>query len=329
MRILIIKLSSLGDVFHALPTVHMLKAATGASVDWCVNTSYASLVACFPDVDRVIPFPRNSLAKDIQPFLRELRSEAYDWVIDLQGLLKSALVARAARSNLRIGPSFHREGSRLLYHRVVGPRRLERHAVEQLLDVVDALELPRTDDIQFPVTFPTDAGTSPAPRHPNIAIAPISRWPSKNWPVARFAEVARTLQAETGATITLLGGPGQTELDACRTIAQALHGPCRNLCGKTSLPEMGAELAAADVLIANDSGPVHMAAALGTPTVVLFGPTDPIRIGPYGHNHHILQAPEPCRCRRRKVCAHPDNPCIASIPVASVVQATLAALPPT
>ena len=134
MKTLIVKLSSLGDLFHALPTAHNLKAELGGQLDWVVQREYVSLVQCFSVVDRAIPFDRHRFLGSLSDFLRELRCERYDYIIDLQGLLKSAMVARLARGKRRVGPSFHREGAALLYSDVAGPRNKARHAVDENLE---------------------------------------------------------------------------------------------------------------------------------------------------------------------------------------------------
>jgi len=313
MRILIIKLSSLGDLFHALPAVHNLKQGLGATVDWVTTTGYVDLVRCFDDVDNVIGFPRKGFLRNLRDFSAQLRAERYDLIIDLQGLLKSAVVTRIARGKRRIGPSFHREGSRLFYRSVAGPRDRTRHAVIENLDIIRHLELEELPPT-FHVTFPED--TAPAAR-PRVAICPASRWQSKNWPIDRFIEVAKELQAE--ASIALLGSP--EDVEACRQIEEALDAPCRNLAGKTSLPEMGGILQSMDLLIANDSGPVHMAAAAGTPALAIFGPTDPKRCGPFGDGHRVLETPYPCRPCRRRSCEQPDIPCITGVKVYQVLEA--------
>lgn len=317
MRILIVKLSSLGDLFHALPAVHMIRQAyPGCTLDWVTHAAYKPLVACFSDVDRTLAFPRNNFRKQGLSFIRELRQQPYDLVVDLQGLLKSAFVTRTARARQRIGPSFCREGSHLFYDATAGCHNPDRHAVDQILDVIDHLKIPRSAP-RFPVQFPD----YPKPANqPHIAIAPVSRWPSKNWPTDRFAEVARHLQSQWKATITLIGAPGEEQ--ACNAIAAKLPPEsCRNLAGKTSLPEMGGIIASADILIANDSGSVHMAAATGTPTVVIFGPTNPVKIGPYGTGHQILVPATPCSCGRQRICLHPETACIKQISIDNVIHA--------
>lgn len=307
MRILVVKLSSLGDLFHALPAVHNLKRGLDAEVDWVVQEEYGRLVGCFRDVSRVIPFFRRSFFRNLRTFLAALRRDRYDYVIDLQGLLKSALAARWARGAVRVGPSFHREGARWLYSSVAGKRGPGRHAVEQNLDVVAHLGLDPVPPV-FPLDFP--AWDTPA-GHPRVALAPLSRWPSKNWPVARFVEVARRLQQARGAALFLVGS--EAERPVCAEIAGALDGCVENLAGQTSLEVMGGLLQAMDLVIANDSGPAHMAAAAGTPTLAIFGPTDPARTGPYGRGHAVVCAPLPCRPCYSRICRRPGVPCMESV----------------
>jgi heptosyltransferase I len=307
MRILVVKLSSLGDLLHALPAVHNLKAGFGAQLDWVVTEAYVDLVRHFTDVERVISFPRRDTLARSGPFLRELRQHWYDMVVDLQGLLKSAMVTRLARTHRRIGPSFNREGSRWLYTEIAGVRNKNRHAVEENLDVIDHLGLDRLAPV-FPVTFPERLVDGPRPR---VAICPSSRWPTKNWPPARFHAVARHLQETHGASIYLIGAKADRAL--CSVVADGLPNPATNLAGQTTLAEMGGLLQAMDVLVSNDSGPSHIAAAVGTPCVVVFGPTNPERTGPYGDRHRVARTNLPCRPCYRRTCQRADIPCITGI----------------
>lgn len=283
-RILVVKLSSLGDLFHALPAVHVLKQELGVSVDWVTQTNYVDLVRCFTDVDRVIGFPRRGFLGQAGPFLRALRRDHYSHVIDLQGLLKSAFVSRLARADLRIGPSFAREGSRWFYTVVAGEADKERHAVEEALDVVRYLGL-REHQPAFPVRFPRKALDEPRPR---VALIPRSRWATKNWPAENFVAVARGLQDKAGATVFLVGGPDDT--DVCGEIEARLAGRVVNACGRTSLVELGSLLQEMDLVVSVDSGPMHMAAAVGRPVLAVFGATDPKRTGPYGPAHRVILA---------------------------------------
>lgn len=319
MRILVVKLSSLGDLFHALPAVHALKTGLNAQIDWVVQAEYAGLARCFDDVAEVIPFDRRHFARGIVDLRKDLAGRAYDLVIDLQGLLKSAVVARLACAPRRIGPSYHREGSRLLYTEVAGRLDKLRHAVDENMDVVRYLGLPDGEK-RFGVTFPPVAEAAGA--RPRIALLPVSRWPSKNWPARCFADTAARIHGALGTgSFHILGGGGDTAV--CAELAAVLPGEVFNHAGRASLVETGSRLTDMDLLIANDSGPVHMAAAVGTPTLVVFGPTDPARTGPYGSIHRVVQAALPCQPCFSRSCRCGGVPCLASVTPEEVAEVAL------
>ncbi|MEE9369535.1 MAG: glycosyltransferase family 9 protein [Pontiella sp.] len=285
MRILIVKTSSLGDLFHALPAVRLLKQAYDAEIDWVVNTEYAGLVECFSDVRKIIPFPRKGLFSNLGQFRAALREETYDLIVDLQGLMKSAMICRMAKRSKGakiLGPSFQREGARFLYSAVVGRKDKNRHAVEENMDVLQWLKK-STNPIDFPVEFP--AVDFPClKQHPVVVFAPCSRHAAKNWPAKRFVELGEQLSAQ----IILVGAPD--DLEMCTYIENALpEGAATNLCGKTTLLELGGVLQRADLVVTVDSGPMHMASATGTPCLAIFGPTNPLRVGPYGEQHRVLR----------------------------------------
>lgn len=321
MRTLIVKLSSLGDVLHALPTVHALHDHLGGGLDWVVQEEYAALVETFTDVDQIFSVARHRGWRGLGPVLRDLRRARYDWVIDLQGLQKSALIARLAGGRRCIGPSYQREGARLWYHAVAGPRDRSRHAVVQAMDVLPQVGAPRPQAPCFPMQLPAFPLELSRPR---IGIAPVSRWPSKNWPLSRFAELAARLQRELGAGIVVLGGAA--DAPAARVIADACGAPVSVHCGTLDLPRLGGVLAGLDVLVANDSGPVHLAAAAGCPCVVFYGPTDPARTGPWGSQHRLLTTSQPCfRCYRQR-CPFGDDRCWDGIDAAQAFNAVQALL---
>ncbi|MDD5677613.1 MAG: glycosyltransferase family 9 protein [Kiritimatiellae bacterium] len=306
-RVLVVKLSSLGDLFHALPAVHCLKAGLQARIDWVVHPQYRELVSCFTDVDRVIPLARDFMSGALAGDVRAVRAESYDLIVDLQGILKSALVARLARGSHRIGPSFHREGSRLFYQAIAGSRNKDRHAVEEILDVVRHLGLPVLPPV-FPVEFPMQLVGEPEPR---VALIPFSRWPSKNWPVSSFIQTGRDLQEHANASIFLIGGAA--EAAACAEMAKEFKGRVINLAGKLSLPQLGGILQAMNLVIANDSGPMHMAASLGTPVLAVFGPTDKKRTGPYGDFHRVTMGKLLCQPCFSKQCRFQDGFCLRTV----------------
>ena len=319
MQILVVKLSSLGDLFHALPAVRALKRGLNAEVDWVTHTYYVDIVRCFSDVRRVIGFSRRNWRKSWRPFLRDLRREHYDLILDLQGLTKSGLVTLLARGKRKLGPSHHRELSRLFYHEVTGARNKNRHAIEEAFDVVRHLGLPVPATPEFPVVFPKKNFTT---AHPRIALAPCSRWITKNWQAARFIETAQTIREQTNATFFLVGAP--EDKTVCNEIAAALGATAVNLCGQTSLLELGGVLAEMDLALTVDSGPMHIAAALGVPVLALFGPTDPARTGPYGAQHRVLMVPvENCAACFRDRCKRGDLACMERIRPVAVAAAAM------
>jgi len=312
MRILIIKMSSLGDLFHALPLAHAVKAHYHATLDWVVQPAYADLAKCFTDVERVIVFPRHGFFRGAPAFTRELRRYAYDLILDLQGLLKSALVTRLARGRRRIGPSYARENAGFAYNEVAGRRNKQRHAIEEILDFLDHLNIPRGDPV-FPLSFPEVEVTGQAP---HVALAPCSRWATKNWPVEHFIILADRLVRECGVTVCLVGAPDDREV--CDRIATS-NPAIQNWCGKTTLIQLGGLLSKMDLMITVDSGPMHIAAACGIPCLALFGATAPERTGPFGHIHQIITVPDlDCRPCLSRSCQRGDLACLAEIDPALV-----------
>ncbi len=317
-RVLVVKMSSLGDLFHALPVVNRIHEEWGALVDWVTNESYARLVERFSPVNRVIEFPRNRFASRAGSFIKSLRRDRYDYVFDMQGLLKSALVTKAARGGKRIGPSFHREGSHLFYDEVTGPRNKKRHAIDENADLLDYLKIDR-GVFRCPVEFDHPEGLPPGPK---IGLLPCSRWKTKNWPPEYFIEAAEQLKEK--AHMYVFGS--LDDRDVCREIAHESGHEVTDMCAKTSLVELGGWLEAMDLVITVDSGPMHIASAVGTPILALFGATDAQRTGPHGDQHRVLQREElgcqPCLSRN---CQLPEKDirCLKGLKVNQVVDAAL------
>lgn len=282
-RILIVKLSSLGDIFHALPLVHRLRSEWDATIDWVTQPEYADLVSRFTDVDRVIGFPRRNFWRGVVGYRATARRDQYALGIDLQGLMKSALALRLARASRVVGMAAAREAPRVLYHDVAPVREGSTHAVDRILDVAAHLGLGGGEAIfgieTRPATAPGDS--------PRICVIPCSRWDAKNWPPSRFVEVIRQAQKMVSASWFLAGGPDDAA--ACDTIAAACP-EVTSTCGSLALPGLCDLLASMDLVLSVDSGPMHAAAALGVPVVAVFGPTDPARVGPYGPGHRVIQS---------------------------------------
>lgn len=317
-RVLVVKMSSLGDLFHALPVVNRIHEEWGALVDWVTNESYVRLVDRFGPVNRVIGFPRKNFAARSGKFLRNLRRDKYDYVFDMQGLLKSSLVARAARADKRIGPSFHREGAHLFYNDVAGPRNKNRHAVDENADLLDYLKIDR-GELHCPIEFDHPEGLPPGPK---IGLLPCSRWKTKNWPTEYFIEAAKTLKDK--AHIYVFGS--LEDRDACKEIARRAGHEITDMCAKTSLIELGGWLKAMDLVITVDSGPMHIASAVGTPVLAVFGATDFKRTGPYGNQHRVLYREElGCRPCFSRTCQLPEKDvrCLKGLTSERVIDAAL------
>ena len=321
-RILVIKLSSLGDIAHGLYAVRALKERTGAAIDWVVQPEYAALLAACPDVERRIEFPRRRFWRGLPAFLRELRRERYDWIVDLQGLFKSALTARLARGGRRIGPAWAREGAPWFYDeqppKASGPRG---HAVDELLAVAELAAPAAGMGVPVPELRIPESDPDGRPG-PHVALAPFSRWSTKDWPLQKFAELGRRLAREMGCRIRIMGSAADAA--AGETLAAEIGEGARSLCGQTDLPGLCALLRGMDLLITVDSGPMHWADALGVPLVAVFGATDPARTGPFRQRDHVVVKDGlDCRPCHSRICARGDLACLRTLEVEAVFQAAL------
>ncbi|MCC5847764.1 MAG: glycosyltransferase family 9 protein [Verrucomicrobia bacterium] len=316
-RILVIKLSALGDLFHAVPVVHELKNHFQCPVDWVTQPEYVNLVKCHRDVDRVIAYPRRGGVGACRAFLRELRAHRYDLVLDLQGLFKSGLSMGLAKGARKICPSSPREASHFFAHETPLSRANTPHAMDRLLDSLRHLDLEPGNAV-YPLDFPP-ADPLPGTR-PRLAIAPKSRWPGKDWPLESFIQCARGVRTQVDVDVVVLGGPD--DHDAGEALVKGIGERAWNLCGQTPLIQLGSQLREVDCLLCNDSGPMHFAAAVGTPLVALFGPTDPAKTGPWGEGHTILRPPPgPGGYPDHRSYKRPGNAFISQIPIPDVVAA--------
>jgi lipopolysaccharide heptosyltransferase I len=310
-RIALIKLSSLGDVVHALPVAATLRARVpDAHLTWIVEHREAAVLRGHPALDALVAvdtrrWRRARGLRDLADALaavrattRRLRAAAFDVALDLQGLLKSGVLVAATRAPLRIGFAARRcrEPLNALFtnHRVEPPRAA-RHVVDQHLALLAPLHV--TDPVRefrLPLdgmaearadAFLASSGFKSGRRL--VVLNPGAGRPDKRWPVERFQRLAERLGEDTGAFVLVTWGPGEEA--AGRRIApvggRAVLGP------PTDLDELVAFLRRANVLVAGDTGPLHLAAALGTPCVGLYGPTSAVRNGPYGPGHRCLQGP--------------------------------------
>jgi lipopolysaccharide heptosyltransferase I len=356
-RILLIKLSALGDVLHTLPVLHKLRRRyPSARIDWLTTPTFAELLLHQPAISNVIEFARHEWSQPWRwsPYASSarlaarLKANRYDLVIDLHGQLRSALLTLATGSPVRIGfdrprperwkassrilPASARnhawqgarEGSWLAYtHRIQLPT-LDVHAVDRYLGIGAMLGFD-TEPADFSFVIPDAArarveallaGDRVGAKR--LVIAPASIWETKRWRISGFAEVARHFVRQ-GFAVVLTGSP--RERAACEAVASAAAG-VRNLAGETSLSELGALIQGSTMCLTNDSGPMHLAVALDRPVVSIFGPTDPIWVGPYRHPDAVLKANlscSPCYLRLLSRCPH-NHACMEEISAAAVIE---------
>jgi lipopolysaccharide heptosyltransferase I len=332
-NILIIKPSSFGDIVQALPVAaHLRSAWPGARISWLVNTQYRRLLENNPCIDRLFLFqrhlwrPHRNLPEAISSFVRlcrQLYGARFDTVLDLQGLFRSGLLTAMTGAATRAGFANARECARLFYTSRVDVPDEEMHAVERYLLVAEALGGRRRE-----VTFPLGTGEEeetwaaqfvqggrPRRHAPVVGLSPSARWKTKRWPHECCARVGDLLSS-AGAEVVIIGG-ASGESDA---IARLMKGRALAVDRITDPLKMAALLKRLDVLVTTDSGPMHLAAALGVPVVALFGPTNHRRTGPYGAHHRVICAPVDCRPCYRRECDR-DPRCMTAIRVETVCEA--------
>ncbi|MDY3553910.1 glycosyltransferase family 9 protein [Gemmata sp. JC717] len=320
-RIAIIKPSALGDIVHALPVLTALRARFPvARITWVVNASLEPLIAGHPDLTDTLPFDRGAF-KGLRGglaaawgFAAELRRRQFDLVIDMQGLFRSGLMALASGAPRRVGFRNAREGSRYAYtHKLAAPARTEGHAVDRMWAVAEAFgvgHLPKT----FRVPVRTDeritarAELMTLPR-PWVAVAVGAKWVTKRWPAPHFAELLNRAQSHFGGSAVFVGGHEDTP--AVREVMTGLRGPALDLTGRTSLPRLSAALSLADVMVGNDTGPLHLAAALGVPCVAPYLCTKVASHGPYAQAANCVETAVACGGSYIKKC--PNMVCLPDL----------------
>ncbi len=341
-RVLIVRLSALGDVVNALPALTALRAMLpDAHIAWAVEPPCDQILQGHPMLDDLIVIPRRELAADLRSPMRwgafkrsfddlkrRLREKSYDAALDLQGNFRSGVVTWLTGARHRVG--FARRGSKELSHlaythHVVLPIG-KLHRVERGLKLLSCLgEVPLDPEPQVPTgsearrfaksfyekNFAVD--DTIAALHPGVSRFGVY----KQWPEGRYAELADLLFDRHGVISLLTWGPGEREM--CARIA--MQADCTPVIGPEtqSLKQLAALISRADLFIGADSGPARIAWAVGTPLVVIFGPKDPEIYGPTGERCRVVQRELPCRPCRRRTC--PDPVCVTDIVAEEVVQA--------
>lgn len=341
MKILIVKLSAIGDVIHTLPALNALRRHyPQARITWLVETAAADLLVGHPALDRVMISHRKHWIRGMRSgrrmrhfealftFVRRLRAERYDLVLDFQALLKSSLWVLLARSPRKIGfgkGMEHMEKSYLFLTERVPPVSMEIHALERNLLMLAPLGIHCREAVyRLPVgTEDRQAVESLLQAHglgakrPLVSINPMAKWPTKLWDPAKFSQLADRMAASLGAEICFTGGT--EDRPAVARIMADMRFPAVNLAGRTTLKQLAALYARSDVLVSTDTGPMHLGAAVGIPVVALFGPTAPWRTGPYGKAHRVIRHPVGCAPCFKRQCD--TGRCMAAIDVNAVFEA--------
>jgi lipopolysaccharide heptosyltransferase I len=359
-RILLIKPSALGDVVHTIPVLVKLRARyPRARIDWLITPENAEVVRCHPALSNVILFARRDFSKrgrrwrafvSFFDLLKQIREAKYDLVVDMHGQVRSAFFALISGATVRIGfdrpikrtltisaehdlknvPSHGwrgaREGSWIAYtHRIPIPT-LDVHAIDRYLWVGDLLGFDDSPpDLAIHLSpeavhnverLLKEKGVQPS--QPLIVLVPGTIWETKHWTIEGFAGVARHFLCQ-GFAVALAGT--KRDQPRCRQITAAAPGTC-DLSGKTNPAELAALIKRAEVAVTNDSGSMHVAASLDKPMVSVFGPTNPVHIGPYERPESVVRVDLPCSpCNYRRLSQCPfDHACMRQVTSAMVVE---------
>jgi lipopolysaccharide heptosyltransferase I len=312
VKILILKPSSLGDVVHSLPVLRLLKRHLPQSaIYWWIESALAPLLEDDPDLSGLIRFERRVWAAPrnwvrLVRSIAWMRSQQFDWVIDLQSLARSAAVAWLANGKLLLGLDDSREGARGYYDIVVRRPSFTTHAVDWYLRVLEPLGVPANESFEW-LPPRREAAESVRRKWPIanrvwVLLQPGARWLNKRWPVEFYSDLLlRLANCRADLQFAILGGAEDRDLG--KTLAAAAPARCLDLTGQLSLPEMVEWIRLGQIMVSNDTGPMHVATALGKPVVALFGPTEPRRTGPYRQLQHVLQLQLPCVPCLRSTCS--------------------------
>ena len=322
-RILIVRMSALGDIVHALPVLAAIGTAyPDVEVDWLADRKYAAILAFVEGLSQRI-MGRPGLSRAVTA----MRARDYDVAIDLQGLLKSASMARLSGATRVIGFEQRalRERAAVWFYSETATVPLDAHIIRKNLSVLPLLGI-ADPDVKFPLVIPASrvadqiaADADARGANGFVLINPGAAWPNKRWPPERFGVIARHLRDRHALRSVVLWGGGEAPLaDAVvhASSAAAVRAP------ETSLGDLLALSARASMMVSGDTGPVHIAAAVRTPIVGLYGPTWPERNGPWDPQDVVVSRADTCECHHKRECRRgSDAMCLNDITIASVKDA--------
>ena len=347
MKILIVRLSALGDIVHALPVLAAIKKAMpDAQVDWLVEENYASILSIASGLHRrIIIRARRSFAtpaaisfggwRGYHAAAKYLWNQDYDVALDLQGLIKSAIWARISFATRVVGfdePNLREPHAAFLYSETVtpnvGPSGCQavgpsgQHIIHKNLSILAALQI-TPDTIDVPLTpHASDDATAAIDTAGGslryIVLNPGAAWPNKRWPPERFGALAAALRDRTGLRSLITWGPSEREL--ADSVVRASSGSA-TAAPATSVSDLAVLMREAALVVSGDTGPLHIAAAMGTPLVGLYGPTWPERNGPWDPSDVVISRASVCVCHHKRQCLR-GAPCINEITLDEVVTAS-------
>ena len=325
VNILIVKLSAIGDVIHTLPSLAELRLLyPEAHITWVVEEAAADLIKNHPQLDEVLVSRRKSWIRDIrkgkitQPLkeiialIKTLRQRNYDLVIDFHGLFKSSILVLLSRGKRKLGYDSWQELSGLFLNEKI-PEDMNKHAVDRYLDFSRYLGgkakrvrfvLPVNKEEEHRAQILLDKYHLEAGKF--IAFNPVALWETKLWDNKKFAHLADRISNELHMKVVFTGA----EKKSLEDITSFMTTESINLGGETTLPILAYIYKKARMVVTTDSGPMHLAAAVDTPVLAIFGPTDPSRTGPYGAGHTVIRSTEDCspcflkKCPQKKCMDH-------------------------
>jgi len=336
MKILIVRVSALGDIVHALPVLAAIKRAKpDAQVDWLVEESYASILSIAHGLHRrvIVRAKKSFESADAVSFggllgyknaASYLWNQDYDVALDLQGLIKSAIWARISFADRVIGfdpPNLREPQAAFLYSQTVTPLDA-KHVIQKNLSILSAIGI-TTTSMEMPMQPHASADTAAAIDTAGgsrgfIVLNPGAAWPNKRWPPERFGALAAALRDRTGLRSLVTWGPSEREL--ANAVVSASAGAA-SLAPATSVSDLAVLMREAALVVAGDTGPLHIAAAMGTPLVGLYGPTWPERNGPWDPKDVVISRANACVCHHKRQCLR-GAPCINEITLDEVVAAS-------
>ena len=326
-NILIVKLSAIGDVIHALPVSYAVKETfPDAHLTWVVEPPAYDLLKMNPCVDEIIIFHKKEFkslkgfVRNFFPFRSELQREKFDAVLDLQGLFKSAAIAFFAKSNIKLGICL----SDKISTPVIGENS-RGHIVERYLDTARAIGC-KVERVVFPLEIPAEetkkaaavmeqAGLSAGKSYAAFVIG--ANWANKRWSTKNFAQLSDWLSCKE--IVPVLIGNGKLDAERAAEISAKTLIPPVSLVDKTNLQQLAYVIKNARLAVGGDTGPVHLAAGLKVPTVMIMGPTDANRNGPYGQIQNALEVDMDCKACWKRACRK-NLDCLENISVRAVTE---------